>query len=69
LVLPSWGWIAWLIYPAQFLRLTKNNSGPLAERATLAWFLLLGRFSEATGLVRFWRDRLLSRSPRIIEYK
>lgn len=63
------GWLTWLIYPAQLLRLTRNNSGRLTDRATLAWFQLLARFPEAAGLARFWRDRLTARRPQLIEHK
>ena len=63
------GWIAWLIYPLQLVRLTANNSGPLRERSILALFQLLARFPEGLGQAMFWRDRLLMRRPQLIEHK
>jgi hypothetical protein len=64
-----WGLAAWLIYPAQVLRQTMRNCGPLFERATLAMFQVLARFPEGLGQVAFLRDRLLGRTARLIEYK
>ena len=69
LLLGPWGWAAWLIYPLQVLRQTVRNPGPLADRATLAFFQVLARFPEAMGQIRFLRDRLLGRRARLIEYK
>ncbi|MCG2673204.1 glycosyltransferase [Bradyrhizobium sp. GCM10023182] len=63
------GWVAWLIYPLQLARLMINNSGSPADRARLACFQLLARFPEGLGLAMFWRDRLLRRSPQLIEHK
>jgi GT2 family glycosyltransferase len=64
-----WGWVAWLIYPLQFLRQTLRNSGSLGNRMLLALFQLLSRFPEAWGQLKFLRDRLLGRQARLIEYK
>jgi glycosyltransferase involved in cell wall biosynthesis len=69
LVLGPSGWAAWLIYPLQMLRQTWRNPGRPRERLTLAAFQLLARFPEVWGQIRFMRDRLLGRIPRIIEYK
>jgi glycosyltransferase involved in cell wall biosynthesis len=69
MALAPWGWAAWLIYPAQAVRQTVRNDGPLRERATLALFQVLARFPEALGQLKFLRDRLLGRQARIIEYK
>jgi glycosyltransferase involved in cell wall biosynthesis len=69
IALPRFGWLAWLVYPLQFARLTVNNPGSPSDRARLAFFQLLARFPEALGLAMFWRDRLLRRHPRLIEHK
>jgi len=69
LAIGPWGWAAWLVYPLQMLRQTLRNPGQLRERMLLATFQLLARFPEAWGQIRFMRDRLLGRIPRIIEYK
>jgi GT2 family glycosyltransferase len=64
-----WGTFAWLIYPLQILRQTARNTGPLQQRATLAFFQLLGRFPEALGQIKFMNDRLFGRRSQLIEYK
>jgi glycosyltransferase involved in cell wall biosynthesis len=64
-----WGWLSLLIYPLQFLRQTLRQTGPLADRTTIALFQMLARFAEAAGQLRFLRDRLLGRQARLIEYK
>ena len=52
-----------LIYPLQFLRLSRR----IGARA--AGFSLLGKFAEANGALRYWLNRLRARQSRIIEYK
>jgi glycosyltransferase involved in cell wall biosynthesis len=69
LALGPWGWLAWSIYPLQMLRQTARNSGPLGERATLAFYQLLSRFPEAMGELQFMRDRILGQRSQLIEYK
>jgi hypothetical protein len=69
LMFSPWGWFAWLVYPLQWLRQVVRNAGTLRERATLAFFQLLARFPEGLGAMKFTRDRLLGRTPRLIEYK
>lgn len=69
LTLGPWGWATWLIYPLQALRQTARNPGPLRERALVATFHVLARFPEGWGQIKFMRDRVFGRRPRIIEYK
>jgi hypothetical protein len=63
------GWVAWLIFPLQFLRQTLRNPGSVRERVLLALFQLLARFPEACGQIEFLRDRVLGRHRQLIEYK
>ena len=51
------------------LRQVMRNTGPLRERATLAFYQVLSRFPEALGEMQFMRDRLLGRRSQLIEYK
>jgi GT2 family glycosyltransferase len=69
LFLWPWGLTAWLIYLLQVLRQTIRNTGPLRQRATLAFFQLLARFPESLGQIKFMSDRLLGRRTQLIEYK
>ena len=61
--------VGFLIYPMQGLRLYLKGRGSGRERAISATFLLLGKFAEAAGVVRFHVQRLLRTTPRLIEYK
>jgi GT2 family glycosyltransferase len=64
-----WGMLTWLIYPLQILRQTLRNSGSLTERATLAFFEVLGRFPETIGQLKFLKDSLLNAPAHLVEYK
>lgn len=63
------GWLAWLVYPLQLLRLTLKSQGSFADRTRLAWFQLLSRVPEAVGFARFWWNLFSKRQPQIIEHK
>lgn len=63
-----WLWLT-LAYPAQVLRLTwklQTNGKPDVARA---FFMVLARFAEASGVVKFHWNRLLRRRTALIEYK
>jgi GT2 family glycosyltransferase len=58
-----------LIYPLQVLRIFMRTPGPWRARLARAAFLVLGKFPEAAGQIKFLAHRL-SRTPgRLIEYK
>jgi len=63
------GWIIWMVYPLQFIRLTARNGGSFQDRASLGLFQLLARFPEGLGQLVFLRDIFLKRQPNIIEHK
>jgi hypothetical protein len=56
--------LLWLIYPLQVIRL-RNLPGGWSR----SFFLVLGRFPEAIGAVKFHVQRLLGRTAHLIEYK
>jgi len=64
-----WSLAGVLLYPVQALRLWRRSplTGPIA--LSDAWFKTLAKLPEMIGIWRFWRDRALRRTPRIIEYK
>jgi len=64
-----WGWVTWLIYPLQMLRLMARTRGPLRQRALLAVFQVVARFPEGIGQIKFLRNRLFGLQTAIIEYK
>ena len=68
LVMP-WGFLSFIVYPAQMLRQILRGNGAFRERVTKGFFQLLGRFPEALGQLQFLRDQLLRRTNTLIEYK
>lgn len=62
-----WGaqWLMLLsVYPLQFLRLWIKTGSRIT-----AWFMLIGKFAETVGILKFHRTRISGGSARIIEYK
>ena len=64
-----WGAGLLLAYPLQMIRLFLKTNGDGRNRAIRAIFLVLGKFPEAQGALRYWRLRTLRRSGPLIEYK
>jgi GT2 family glycosyltransferase len=63
-----------LIYPLQWFRLTikqyrKNNQAGIQQSLLRAFFLVLSKFPEAMGLMKFRINLLTHRQSKIIEYK
>ena len=64
----AWSLLLGLLYPAQVMRLAaKRREAPMPVASS--FFLVLGRFPEAMGQLRFLRDRALGRAGALIEYK
>lgn len=60
---PQW-WLLLSVYPLQLIRLWRKN-----RSFTTAWFMLIGKFAEALGIMKFHWTRLTGNGVRIIEYK
>lgn len=58
-----------LLYPLQAARVAAGAAGTPRVRALRGTFIVLGKFAEAQGALRFARDLLLGRTARLIEYK
>ncbi|MFL6660928.1 MAG: glycosyltransferase family 2 protein [Rhizobacter sp.] len=65
---PAALWLV-LVYPLQVLRLFLREPGPPATRAARAFFLVLGKFAEALGELRYALGRWRGGPARLIEYK
>ena len=68
-LISPWGLMLLLLYPMQVIRL--QNSGPRSVEENWYWafFLVLGKFAEAMGvLLFFWRNLTGSRS-KLIEHR
>lgn len=64
-----WALLLFAAYPAQVLRLAARPGGPWRERAAHAAFLVIGKFAETQGVLRYWRHRAARRHGGLIEYK
>ena len=58
-----------LLYPSQVLRLALCGSRSTSENWLRAIFLVLGKFPEAVGQLKFIFNRLAGKTARLIEYK
>lgn len=65
---PAWLLLA-LAYPLQVLRLAMRDRDADPKRRWRALFLVLGRFPEAQGVLKFWISRLRRRGATLLEYK
>ena len=65
----TWGMLLLLTYPLQTVRLALRGSRSAKENWWRALFLVLGKFPEAIGQMKFVYNRLLGRTACLIEYK
>ncbi len=68
LIGPQAAWLL-LLYPIQMLRVLSKSEGPLRQRALRGTFIVVGKFAEAQGSLRFLRTMLAQRHGELIEYK
>ena len=65
----SWAAAGLCLYPLQILRIAKAAPGTLPVRLARGAFLVLGKFPETQGAMRFWRNTWQRRAGTLIEYK
>lgn len=59
-----------LLYPLQIVRIARQSSDlPGGVVWTRAFFLVLAKFPECLGVLRFWKNRVLGKAGTLIEYK
>jgi GT2 family glycosyltransferase len=58
-----------LVYPAQWLRIVAGETRAPRDNALRALFLMLGKFPEVAGVLKFHIERLQGRTSHLIEYK
>ncbi|WP_422418611.1 glycosyltransferase family 2 protein [Pseudomonas sp. GZD-222] len=68
-LLGSWGVLLLLIYPLQAVRLARRGGRSVRENWLQAVFLVLGKFPEMLGQVRFLLNRFGAGKTVLIEYK
>jgi len=64
LALGAWAALLWLIYPLQWLRLSVRSGS-----ARSSAYMLIGKFAEASGAIKFHVSRWRGVSGPLIEYK
>jgi glycosyltransferase involved in cell wall biosynthesis len=57
------------VYPAQVIRLSTPNYGSWPRSVVHAFFIVLGKFPQVLGQLKFVVLQLLGRKSKIIEYK
>jgi GT2 family glycosyltransferase len=67
--LGTWGLAMLLIYPAQIIRLALRDTRSVRQNWWRALFLVLGKFPEAMGQLKFLYNRLAGKTAHLIEYK
>lgn len=63
------GLVILLIYPAQITRLALRGKKSFKENWLRALFLVLGKFPEAIGQIKFVYNKLAGKTAGLIEYK
>lgn len=63
------GLLLLLVYPLQVLRLARRGDRTVRENWLLAFFLVLGKFPEVLGQIRFLLNRFGTGKTGLIEYK
>ena len=58
-----------VLYPLQIMRLFLKEKASVRQRFLRATFLVIGKFPEVQGALRFWRLKSLHRTGDLIEYK
>lgn len=61
--------LGFLLYPLQVFRLFFHTAGAPRSRLARATFLVLGKFAEAAGQLKYLAQRLAGTQSRLIEYK
>ena len=58
-----------LVYPLQIARLARRGQRKPLDNWARAGFLVLGKFPEMLGQIKYWRNRLGNKTNTLIEYK
>ena len=58
-----------LVYPLQIARLALRGQRKPLDNWARAGFLVLGKFPEMLGQIKYWRNRLGNKTNTLIEYK
>jgi glycosyltransferase involved in cell wall biosynthesis len=65
----AWGLVVLLVYPIQILRLALLGNRSMEENWWRALYLVIGKFPETIGQLKYLYNRIAGRRARLIEYK
>lgn len=68
-VIPRLGLAALAIYPVQIYRLTRQYSALGNFKWIVASLLMLGKFAEITGQLKYYKNKFLNKQAQLIEHK
>lgn len=66
---PAFGWLLLLVYPLQILKLVLNSPLQFKLAFYQACFLIIAKFAELQGQIKFLIQRYRNQQGNIIEYK
>jgi glycosyltransferase involved in cell wall biosynthesis len=58
-----------LLYPVQWFRIARRKTSGSQPRTVYATLIMIGKFAEISGMVRFYMNQLTGKASQIIEYK
>lgn len=68
-LLGVWGLVLLLVYPLQILRLALLGNRSMKENWWRAFYLVIGKFPESIGQLKYLYNRMAGKTARLIEYK
>ena len=68
-LLGGWALAGLLLYPLQVLRVARRGALSPRQNWLQAAFLVLGKFPELQGQLKYWWGRLRATRAQLIEYK
>jgi GT2 family glycosyltransferase len=66
---PILGFATLMLYPIQVLRMTVKSKLPTKKAFFYSLFLVLGKFPELVGQIKFFLNKLTKKNSKLIEYK
>ncbi|MDE2418773.1 MAG: glycosyltransferase [Burkholderiales bacterium] len=64
-----YGVLTLFVYPFQFLRITARGKRKFKDNCVRSFFLILGKFPELQGQIKYRTERLMGRKSGLIEHK
>jgi hypothetical protein len=64
-----WGLCIFLVYPVQVLRIALRGRRSLRDNLLTAVFMMVAKFAQVAGQLRFLANALLGKAPKLIEYR